>query len=120
MKIYIIFLIYFSIIFSAFGNEIDNKGLVCEYNIERNKPNEYYWFSDGQVYKVWYDKKTSIIKKSTYPAYYKITEEYIRFFRIFVLLNTLDFTDKNNNILGTCIFVKDYKNVEEIIQKNLN
>ena len=63
MKIYIILLIYFSIIFSAFSNEIDNKGLVCEYSIDSNKPNEYYWFSDGQVYKVWYDKKTKIIKK---------------------------------------------------------
>ena len=120
MKIYIILLIYFSIIFCAFSNEIDNKGLACEYNIESNKPNEYYWFSDGQVYKVWYDKKKSIIKKSNYPAYYKLTEEYIRFFRIFVLLNTLDFTDRHNNILGTCIFVKDYKNVEELIQSSLN
>ena len=120
MKIYIILLIYFSIIFSAFSNEIDNKGLVCEYSIDSNKPNEYYWFSDGQVYKVWYDKKTKIIKKSTYPAYYKLTEEYIRFYRIFVFLNTLDFTDKNKNIIGSCIFVKDYKNVEELIQSSLN
>ena len=61
-----------------------------------------------------------IIKKSTYPAYYKLTEEHIRFYRIFVLLNTLDFTDKNKNILGSCIFVKDYKNVEELIQSSLN
>lgn len=113
-------LIYFSIIFSASSNEIDDKGLVCEYNIDSNRPTEYYWFSDGQVYKVWYDKKTSIIKKSTYPAYYKLTEDYIRFFRIFVLLNTLDFTDKNNNILGNCLFVKDYKKIEDIIQSSLN
>jgi len=120
MKIYIILIFYFSIIFSAFSNEIDNKGLVCEYNIESNRPNEYYWFSDGQVYKVWYDKKTAIIKKSTYPAYYKLTEEYIRFFRIFVLLNTLEFTDKHGNILGTCAFTKNYENIEEIIKNRLN
>ena len=66
MKIYIILLIYFSIIFSAFSNEIDNKGLVCEYSIDNNKPNEYYWFSDCQVYKVWYDKKKSLIIRISY------------------------------------------------------
>ena len=119
MKLYII--IYFTLIFSAFANDIDTKGLICEYNLDnKNRPHEYYWFSDGQVYKVWYDKSGSIIKKSTYPAYYKITEEYIRFYRIFVLLNTLEFTDKNSNILGTCTFVKTYENIEEIIKGNLN
>ncbi len=55
-----------------------------------------------------------------YPAYYKQTEEYIRFFRIFVLLNTLEFTDKYGNILGACAFTKNYENIEKIIKNRLN
>ncbi|MFP6780030.1 MAG: hypothetical protein VB916_07050 [Alphaproteobacteria bacterium] len=121
MKIFIVLITYFILIFSSFGDEIDNKGLVCKYNTEiKNRPHEYYWFLDGQVYKVWYDINESIIKKSAYPAYYKITDNYIRFFRIFVLLNTLEFTDRNNNILGACTYIKNYENIEEILKKNLN
>ena len=121
MKIYIILIIYFSIIFSSFGDKIDNKGLICKYNLDnKSRIEEYYWFSDGQVYKVWFDNKKSIIRKSTYPAYYKLTNDYIRFYRIFVLLNTLEFTDKNNKLLGTCRFLEDYANIEESIKNNLN
>ena len=77
MKIFIVLITYFILIFSSFGDEIDNKGLVCKYNTEiKNRPHEYYWFLDGQVYKVWYDINESIIKKSAYPAYYKITDNY--------------------------------------------
>ena len=120
MKIYIILTLYFSFMFPAFASDIDNKGLECIYNMDNKRPNEYYWFSEEQVYKVWYDKNKSIIRKSTYPAYYKQTEEYIRFFRIFVLLNTLEFTDKHGNILGTCAFIRNYENIEEIIKNRLN
>ena len=109
MSIYIILITYFSIIAPSFSSDIHNKGLVCQYNLDnKNRPYEYYWFTDGQVYKVWYDNKESVIKKSTYPAYYKLTDDYIRFYRIFLLINTLEFTDKNNNILGVCEFKKNY------------
>ena len=120
MKLYII-IIYFTLIFSTLANEIDSKGLICEYNLDnKNRPNEYYWFSDGQVYKVWFDNKKSIIKKSSFPAYYKVTDDYIRFYRIFLLINTLEFTDKNNNILGICKFTKNYESIEKSIKDNLN
>jgi hypothetical protein len=121
MKIYIILIFYFITIFPSLGNEIDNKGLICNYNLDKkNKNPEYYWFSEGQVYKVWFDNKKSVIKTSTYPAYYKITNDYIRFYRIFVLLDTLEFTDKNNTILGVCEFSDSYKKIEELIKGNLN
>ncbi len=121
MKIFISLIIYLTLIFPVFGNEIDNKELICEYNADNaNRPNEYYWFSDGQVFKVWFDNKKSKIKKSTYPAYYKLTADYIRFYRIFVLLNNLEFTDRNNNILGECKFTKTFKNIEESIINGLN
>ena len=121
MKIYIILITYFLIVLPSFSFEIDDKGLVCQYDKEnKNRPNEYYWFSDGQVYKVWFDNKKSIIKKSSYPAYYKVTDDYIRFYRIFLLINTLEFTDKNNNILGICEFINNYESIEKSIKDNLN
>ena len=121
MKIYIILITYFLIVLPSFSFEIDDKGLVCQYDKEnKNRPNEYYWFSDGQVYKVWLDNKKSIIKKSSFPAYYKVTDDYIRFYRIFLLINTLEFTDKNNNILGICKFIKNYESIEKSIKDNLN
>ena len=121
MKIYIILITYFLIVLPSFSFEIDDKGLVCQYDKEnKNRPNEYYWFSDGQVYKVWFDNKKSIIKKSSFPAYYKVTDDYIRFYRIFLLINTLEFTDKNNNILGICKFLKYYESIEKSIKDNLN
>ena len=121
MKIYIILITYFLIMLPSFSFEIDDKGLVCQYDKEnKNRPNEYYWFSDGQVYKVWFDNKKSIIKKSSFPAYYKVTDDYIRFYRIFLLINTLEFTDKNNNILGICKFIKNYESIEKSIKDNLN
>ena len=105
MKIFISIIIYLTLIFPVFGNEIDNKGLICEYNADNaNRPNEYYWFSDGQVFKVWFDNKKSKIKKSTYPAYYKLTADYIRFYRIFVFIIDLriiiPFTMKQFRILN--------------------
>ena len=121
MKIYIILITYFLIVLPSFSIEIDEKGLVCQYDKgNKNRPNEYYWFSDGQVYKVWLDNKKSIIKKSSFPAYYKVTDDYIRFYRIFLLINTLEFTDKNNNILGICKFIKNYESIEKSIKDNLN
>ena len=121
MKIYIILIIYFSIIFSSFGDKIDNKGLICKYNLDnKNRDQEYYWFSEGQVYKIWFDSKKSVIKKSTYPAYYKLTNEHIRFYRIFVLLDTLEFSDKTNLVLGVCEFTDNYKEIEELVKVNLN
>ena len=41
-------------------------------------------------------------------------------YRIFVLLDTLEFTDKNNTILGVCEFSDSYKKIEEFIKENLN
>ena len=120
MKKYIILMLFFVFVFPSLASNIDNKGLECIYNIDNIRPNEYYWFSDEQVYKVWFDKKESVIKKSTYPAYYKLTEKHIRFYRIFVLLDSLEFTDKNNNILGVCKLIENYKNLEDIIAVNLN
>ena len=121
MKIYIILITYFFIVLPSFSVEIDDKGLVCKYDKEnKNRAHEYYWFSDGQVYKVWFDNKKSIIKKSSFPAYYKVTDDYIRFYRIFLLINTLEFTDKNNNILGICKFLKNYESIEKSIKDNLN
>ena len=120
MKIYIILITYFFIVLPSFSVEIDNKGLVCKYTENKNRPNEYYWFSDGQVYKVWFDKKKSIITKSSYPAYYKVTDDYIRFYRIFLLINTLEFTDRSNNFLGFCKFTKNYESIEKNIKYNLN
>lgn len=120
MKIYIILILCFSFICPVFASDIDDKGLECIYNTDSKRPNEYYWFFEEQVYKVWFDNKESIIKKSTYPAYYKITEEYVRFYRVFVLLGNLEFTDKNNNILGKCKFIDSYDVLENIIKSKLN
>lgn len=118
MKKYII--LCFVIIFPSFGSDLNNKGLECRYDTDNKRANEYYWFSDEQVYKVWFDKKESIIKKSNYPAYYKLTDKYIRFYRIYVLLDSLQFTDKNNRTLGVCQFIENYKNLENSITANLN
>ena len=119
MKIYIILIFYFIIILPSLSNDIDNKGLICKYNLD-NRNQEYYWFSEGQVYKIWFDSKKSVIKKSTYPAYYKLTNEHIRFYRIFVLLDTLEFSDKTNLVLGVCEFTDNYKEIEELVKVNLN
>jgi hypothetical protein len=120
MKLYLLILLYFFSIYSVFANDLDGKGLICKSNVENQKLNDkFYWFFEGQVYKVWFDKKKNIITKSTYPAFYKLTEGYIRFYRIFVLLDTLDFTDKNNNILGQCEFLDSYIQIENLIELNL-
>ena len=49
-----------------------------------------------------------------------MTDDYIRFYRILLLINTLEFTDKNNNILGICEFTKNYESIEKNIKDNLN
>ena len=117
MKIYLIIFIILIKAFPVLSNEIDNKGLICDYYSENKKQiTEYYWFNQGQAYKVWFDRKLSLIKKSTYPAYYKLTSEYIRFYKIFVILKNLEFTNKNKTILGKCKFINSYQKIEGLLK----
>ena len=117
MKIFLILILIFVPTFPVLSNEIDNKGLICDYYSENKKQiTEYYWFNEGQVYKVWLDTKLSLIKKSTYPAYYKLTPEYIRFYKIFLILENMEFTNKNNTILGKCKFIDSYQRIETLLK----
>jgi len=119
MKIYLIIFIILIKAFPVLSNEIDNKGLICDYYSENKKPiTEYYWFKQGQAYKVWFDKKLSLIKKSTYPAYYKLTPEYIRFYKIFVILENMKFTNKKNTVLGQCKFINSYQEIEILLNSS--
>jgi len=45
-----------------------------------------------------------------------LTPEYIRFYKIFVILENLEFTNKNNTILGTCKFIDSYKEIETLLK----
>ena len=117
MKIFLTLILILVPTFPVLSNEIDNKGLICDYYSENKKQiTEYYWFEEGQVYKVWLDTKVLLIKKSTYPAYYKLTPEYIRFYKIFVILKNMEFTNKNNTILGACKFISSYKEIETLLK----
>lgn len=117
MKIFLILIVIFISTFPVSSNEIDNKGLICDYYSKNKKQiTEYYWFNEGQVYKVWLDIKLSLIKKSTYPAYYKLTSEYIRFYKIFLILENMEFTNKNNTILGKCKFIDSYQRIETLLK----
>ena len=119
MKIYIILIFYFITLLPSLSNEIDNKGLICDYYSENKKQiTEYYWFEEGQVYKVWLDAKDFLIKKSTYPAYYKLTPEYIRFYKIFVILENMKFTNKKNTVLGQCKFINSYREIEILLNSS--
>ena len=117
MKIFLTLILILVPTFPVLSNEIDNKGLRCDYYSENKKQiTEYYWFNEGQVYKVWLDTKLSLIKKSTYPAYYKLTPEYIRFYKIFVILKNMEFTNKNKTILGKCKFINSYQKIESLLK----
>ena len=117
MKIFLTLILILVPTFPVLSNEIDNKGLRCDYYSENKKKiTEYYWFEEGKVYKVWLDKKVFLIKKSTYPAYYKLTSEYIRFYKIFVILKNLEFTNRNKTILGKCKFINSYQKIESLLK----
>ena len=117
MKIYLIIFIILIKNFPVLSNEIDNKGLICDYREDnKSKITKYYWFAEGKVYKVWFDKKLSLIQNSIYPAYYKLTPDYIRFYKIYVMLESMEFTNKTKKVLGQCKFIDSYQEIEGLLK----